>query len=122
MKSEICRVKIKYRNLERDFDDVHVRSQTNAIETCSRKDNIVFYGIVDKQNETNDECAAGVRKFMVEVLKIPQNCVMLLYSFDATYLTPERPMGHICPMFFSCICYMNITKKNILNSRQFYFR
>ena len=26
-------------------------------------------------------------------------------------LTPERPMGHICPMFFSCICYMNITKK-----------
>ena len=37
-------------------------------------------------------------------------------------LTPERPMGHICPMFFSCICYMNITKKTILNSRQFYFR
>ena len=38
-------------------------------------------------------------------------------------LTPERPMGHICPMFFSCICYMNITKKKtILNSRQFYFR
>ena len=24
---------------------------------------------------------------------------------------PERPMGHICPMFFSCICYMNITNK-----------
>ena len=37
-------------------------------------------------------------------------------------LTPERPMGHICPMFFSCICYMNITKKTILNSHQFYFR
>ena len=26
--------------------------------------------------------------------------------------TLERPMGHICPMFFSCICYINITKKN----------
>ena len=22
-----------------------------------------------------------------------------------------RPLGHICPMFFSCICYTNITKK-----------
>ena len=38
------------------------------------------------------------------------------------YLTPERPMGHICPMFISCIYYMNITKKTILNSHQFYFR
>ena len=37
-------------------------------------------------------------------------------------LTHERPMGHICPMFFSCICYINITKKPILNSRTFFFR
>ena len=44
------------------------------------------------------------------------------YIEPLTCLTPERPMGHICPMFFSCICYMNITKKTILNSRQFYFR
>ena len=29
-----------------------------------------------------------------------------------SFLTRERPMGHICPMFFSCICYINITKKN----------
>ena len=36
--------------------------------------------------------------------------------------TPERPMGHICPMFFSCIYSINITKKKFLNSRQFYFR
>ena len=34
----------------------------------------------------------------------------------------ERLMEHICPMFFFCICYINITNKNILNSRQFYFR
>ena len=41
---------------------------------------------------------------------------------NVSVLTPERPMGQICPMFFSCICYMNITKKTILNSRQFYLR
>ena len=46
MKSELCSVKIKYRNLERDFDDV--KSQTNNIETYSRIDNIVFYGIAEK--------------------------------------------------------------------------
>ena len=73
MKSELCSVKIKYRNLERDFDDV--KNQTNNIETYYRKDNIVFYGIAQKQNESNDECAAAVRKFMVEVLKIPQDRV-----------------------------------------------
>ena len=44
------------------------------------------------------------------------------HTHQCIVLTPERPMGHICPMFFSFICYMNITKKNILNSRQFYFR
>ena len=45
------------------------------------------------------------------------------HHFDYLFhcLTPERPMGHICPMFFPRICYMNITKKTILNSRQFYF-
>ena len=69
LKSELCSVKIKYRNLERDFDDV--KSQTNNIETYSSKDNIVFYGIAENQNESNDECAAAVRKFMVEVLNIP---------------------------------------------------
>ena len=73
MKSELCSVKIKYRNLERDFDDV--KSQTNNIETYSRKDNIVFYGIAEKQNESNDECAAAVRKFIVEVPNIPQDRV-----------------------------------------------
>ena len=73
MKSELCSVKIKYRNLECEFDDV--KSQTNNIETYSRKDNIVFYGIAEKQNESNDECAAAVRKFMVEVLNIPQDRV-----------------------------------------------
>ena len=47
MKSELCSVKIKFRNLERDFDDV--KSQTNNIETYFRKDNIVYYGIAENR-------------------------------------------------------------------------
>ena len=34
-------------------------------------------------------------------------------------LTLERLVGHICPMFYSCIYYNNITKNHILISANF---
>ena len=52
-----------------------LKSQTNSIETYSRKDNIVFYGISEKNNESESQCATSVRQFMMNTLKIPQDRV-----------------------------------------------
>ena len=45
-----------------------VKSQTNSIETYSRRDNIIFYGIKELQNETPVLCVKAVKKFFVDHL------------------------------------------------------
>ena len=49
---------------------------------------------------------------------VPQGSVLHLCFLSI--LTPERPMGQICPIFYSCIYYINISKNHILISRQFF--
>ena len=62
-----------------------------------------FFAIIGKKNEHNicTHEGSNFRNYLTDDIKC---------NF-AFHLTPERPMGHICPMFFSYICYMNITKK-----------
>ena len=109
MKSELCSVKIKYRNLERDFEDV--KSQTNNIETYSRKDNIVLYEIAEKQNESNDECATAVRKFMVEVLNIPQDRVNGVVFIRCHHI---RLRARTCPII---VCFREFKDRELVWSR-----
>ena len=45
-----------------------VKFQTNSIETYSRRDNVIFYGIKEPQNETPVLCEKAVKKFFVEHL------------------------------------------------------
>ena len=45
-----------------------VKSQTNSIETYSRRDNVIFYGIKEPQNETPALCEKAVKKFFVDHL------------------------------------------------------
>ena len=45
-----------------------VKSQTNSIETYSRRDNVIFYGIKEPNNETPVLCEKAVKKFFVDHL------------------------------------------------------
>ena len=49
----------------------YLKHQVNSVETYSRKNNIVFYGITEDQHGTNDQCLAAVRNFMIKNLSIP---------------------------------------------------
>ena len=62
-------LKQKNVKLERECDAL--KHQVNSVETYSRKNNIVFYGITEDQHETNDQCLAAVRNFMIKNLSIP---------------------------------------------------
>ena len=46
-----------------------IKTQTNNMETYSRRDNLLFHGIDQPANESNFSCAKAVRKFMVEQLQ-----------------------------------------------------
>ena len=70
---EIKELKFTCHQHQNEIDDL--KSQTNSIETYSRKDNIVFYGISEKNNESESQCATSVRQFMMNTLKIPQDRV-----------------------------------------------
>ena len=50
-----------------------VKSQTNNIEMYSRRDNIIFYGIPEPQNESSVLCERAVRSFCVNQLKLSEN-------------------------------------------------
>ena len=48
---------------------VAIKTQTNDMETYSRRDNLLFHGIDQPANKSNFSCAKAVRKFMVEQLQ-----------------------------------------------------
>ena len=75
-----------------------------------------YYRPPDSKSHSIDDLES-VLSFITEKFRNNPQCTIIL----GETLTRERPMGHICPMFFSCTCYINITKKNILNSRKFYY-
>ena len=70
LRTELKDVKQKYQYLDRENEDR--KRHTNNIEMYSRRDNIVFYGIHEEAQECTSACA---RKFMVDILKIPQDRV-----------------------------------------------
>ena len=49
-----------------------IRSQTNSMETYSRRDNLLFHGIRQPTNESDFSCAKSVRKFLVKQLQMTE--------------------------------------------------
>ena len=47
-----------------------IRTQTNSMETYSRRDNLLFHGIRHPTNESNFSCTKSVRKFLVNLLEM----------------------------------------------------
>ena len=62
---------LKQKNVKLESECDALKHQVNSVETYSRKNNIVFYGITEDQHETNDQCLAAVRNFMIKNLSIP---------------------------------------------------
>ena len=48
---------------------VAIKTQTNNMETYSRRENLLFHGIDQPANASNFSCAKAVRKFMIEQLQ-----------------------------------------------------
>lgn len=51
-------------------ENVFLKNKSNQIESYSRRDNLLFYGIVEKKQETNEMCEMAVRTFFKNQLKI----------------------------------------------------
>lgn len=65
------RQELKLLKLEND----KLRDQANKLETYSRRDNILFYGIQMLDNETSGQCDGAVRSFMKDRLKMSADVV-----------------------------------------------
>ena len=50
-----------------------IKTQTNNMETYSRRDNLIFHGIVEPTNESSVSCTKSVRKLMVDKLQLSEN-------------------------------------------------
>lgn len=71
IRSELREVRQEVKLLK--LENERLREQTNKLETYSRKDNIIFYGIYRPQSESISNCAVAVRTFMKEKLNISPN-------------------------------------------------
>ena len=49
-----------------------IRTQTNSMETYSRRDNLLFHGIRQPTNESDFSCTKFVRKFLVNQLQMTE--------------------------------------------------
>ena len=64
-------LKIDYRDVKSKYTTI--KTQINNMETYSRRDNLIFHGIVEPTNESSVSCAKSVRKFMVDKLQLSEN-------------------------------------------------
>ena len=64
-------LKIDYRDVKTEYTTI--KTQTNNMETYSRRDNLIFHGIVEPTNESSVSCTKSVRKFMVDKLQLSEN-------------------------------------------------
>ena len=64
-------LKVDYKEVKTEYSAI--MTQTNNIETYSRRDNLIFYDIAEPTNESSVSCAKSVRKFMVDNLQISEN-------------------------------------------------
>ena len=75
--SAIQELRSEMMDLKRECADLKnensiLKKQCNNIETYTRKDNIIFHGIQETDQETNEQCVGAVRAFMRNTLNI--NC------------------------------------------------
>ena len=51
-------------------ENIDLKSQTNNLETYSRRDNLIIYGIPEQNGETASQCEASVRALFVNKLQL----------------------------------------------------
>ena len=105
------------------FNIMCLSCSISFISICANKE---MYNTSRLQNSNNDNmclCDLRCKNQTIELLFKTRTCFYLSnYLQDCKYLTLERPEGYICPVFYSGIYYINITKNHILISRQIFYR
>lgn len=66
-----------------------LKMHINNVDCYSRRDNLVFHGIDDPDNETNEQCITALRNFMINVLKLPADRVESI-AFVRCHRMPSR--------------------------------
>ena len=89
-KLQVENAKLKLWCTRMETEAAVVKSQTNNIEMYSRRDNIIFYGIPEPQNESSVLCERAVRSFFVNQLKLSENDVSRMRFVRCHRLNDQR--------------------------------
>ena len=65
---EVRELRAECQNLR--AENIELKSQTNNLETYSRRDNLIIYGIPEQNGETASQCEASVRDLFVKKLQL----------------------------------------------------
>lgn len=73
LQSDMSDLKNAYQTLKSENDAL--KNQCNKTEQYTRRDNLIFYGINEEENESVDQCERGVRSFFVDKLRMEEAAV-----------------------------------------------
>ena len=102
-KSEIQELKQSYTTeinqlkLNHDIEIRQLKSHTTDLEAYSRRENLLFFGIDEPQNESNASCEKSVRKFCRETLNIDDAAVTSM-AFVRCHRLRGRPGSRVKPI------------------------
>ena len=71
LRTEMSQMKHKFRAIENENEAL--KNQCNQNELYSRRDNLIFHGIKEENDESNLQCDLAMRKFLCEKLELSGN-------------------------------------------------
>ena len=96
---------VKTDNIELKSKCDGIRSQTNSMETYSRRDTLLSHGILQPINVSNFSCAKSVREFLVNQLQMTEEVASSVQFVRCHRLNEHNKRSEIKPIiarFKSC--------------------
>ena len=114
---------VKSDNIELKSKCDAIRSQTNSMETYSRRDNLLFHGIRQPINESNFSCAKSVRKLLVDQLQMTEEEASSVQFVRCHRLNEHNKRSDIKPIIACFMSYsdreMVWSKKSLLTNKEY---
>ena len=114
---------VKSDNLELKSKYDAIRTQTNSMETYSRRDNLLFHGIRQPTNESDFSCAKSIRKFLVNQLQMSEEEASSVQFVRCHRLNEHNKRSEIKPIIARFKSYsdreMIWSKKSLLTNKEY---
>ena len=78
-----------------------LREETISLKSCSMRDNVVFYNIVERNDNISEDCFALLHGFINSEMKVP-NTMMSQLQFDRIHHMGTRQPGKNRPIIAKC--------------------